>query len=189
MGQPNLSRAIKELETKLGMKLFERTRGGIKVTGAGEHFLQYAEKIVAQLDELENMYGAGGVEKVFSLCAVEGVHTDAVISKAVDGTEKYILRKSDNCGVLDAVCGREANLGIIMCVAGEENVYRYIVAEKRLECQKLARIVYQSGDMKELYKNIFSDTVELELILVSREGYELTDMDRRFIDSFRGTLN
>ena len=48
MGQPNLSRAIRELETCLGITIFERTSRGMIVTADGEEFLQYARRILAQ---------------------------------------------------------------------------------------------------------------------------------------------
>lgn len=56
MGQPNLSRAIKELEESLGVTLFNRTSKGMSPTPQGEEFLQYAKKILAQIYELEAMY-------------------------------------------------------------------------------------------------------------------------------------
>ena len=56
MGQPNLSRAIKELEESLGITIFDRTPKGITLTPQGEEFLQYARRIISQVDEVEQMY-------------------------------------------------------------------------------------------------------------------------------------
>lgn len=56
MAQPNLSRAIRELEESLGITIFRRTSKGISVTPQGEEFLQYAKKILAQIDEVESLY-------------------------------------------------------------------------------------------------------------------------------------
>ena len=53
MGQPNLSRAIKELEESLGITIFNRTRRGIEPTEQGEKFLAYARNIIAQVEEVE----------------------------------------------------------------------------------------------------------------------------------------
>ena len=39
MAQPNLSKAIKDLEEELGYTIFNRTASGIKVTEKGEEFL------------------------------------------------------------------------------------------------------------------------------------------------------
>jgi molybdenum-dependent DNA-binding transcriptional regulator ModE len=56
MGQPNLSRAIRELEEGLGIIIFNRTSKGISITPDGEEFLQYAKRILSQLDEMEELY-------------------------------------------------------------------------------------------------------------------------------------
>ena len=50
MAQPNLSRAIKELEADLGIAIFERSSRGMVATPDGEEFLRYAKKILEQVD-------------------------------------------------------------------------------------------------------------------------------------------
>ncbi len=57
--QPNLSRAIRELEETLGVSLFKRTPKGIYPTPEGEEFLGYARKVLTQVDEIESMYQKG----------------------------------------------------------------------------------------------------------------------------------
>ncbi len=56
MGQPNLSRAIKELEDSLGITIFERSSKGMVTTMEGEVFLQRARKILEQINELEAIF-------------------------------------------------------------------------------------------------------------------------------------
>lgn len=56
MGQPNLSRAIRELESVLNIKVFDRTSKGIVPTSQGEEFLHYARSILAQFDEMTAHY-------------------------------------------------------------------------------------------------------------------------------------
>ena len=56
MGQPNLSRAIKELENELGIRIFERSSRGIAPTQQGEEFLYYARSILSQFDEMTVRY-------------------------------------------------------------------------------------------------------------------------------------
>ena len=56
MSQPNLSRAIRELEGVLGIAVFDRTPKGIVPTAQGEEFLHYARSILTQFDEMTEHY-------------------------------------------------------------------------------------------------------------------------------------
>lgn len=62
MGQPNLSRAIRDLEKELGITLFERTTKGVTPTEKGRLFLERADSILSQLDDLEASYKANSQE-------------------------------------------------------------------------------------------------------------------------------
>lgn len=53
MTQPAVSLAIKELEQYYGIILFDRIGRRLHITPAGENFLQYALRIMAQFDDME----------------------------------------------------------------------------------------------------------------------------------------
>ena len=53
MGQPNLSKAIKELELALNISIFRRTSKGTELTHKGREFLRYAKNILTQYEEME----------------------------------------------------------------------------------------------------------------------------------------
>ena len=63
MDQSNLSRCIKELESSLGVNIFERSSRGVKISPQGEEFLKYAKNILKQVDTLENMFRSDFAEK------------------------------------------------------------------------------------------------------------------------------
>ena len=56
VAQPNLSRAVKELESQLGISIFERTRTGMTVTPEGDKFLTSGERILRDVAELSTMF-------------------------------------------------------------------------------------------------------------------------------------
>ena len=56
MAQPNLSKAIKELEDSLGITIFQRTSKGVVPTQQGAEFLKYAKNILTELDKMESIY-------------------------------------------------------------------------------------------------------------------------------------
>lgn len=53
MAQPNLSKAIKELEDTLKISIFKRTSKGVVPTIKGSEFLIYARNILNQLEKME----------------------------------------------------------------------------------------------------------------------------------------
>ena len=53
MNQPNLSKAIKDLEHELGISLFVRTPKGILISEDGALFMEYAESVFQKFNELE----------------------------------------------------------------------------------------------------------------------------------------
>ena len=63
IAQPSVSHDIAELEKELGAKLFARTRGGIKLTPAGEVFYAEANKIIT--------ISLGARQKIAKMAAAE----------------------------------------------------------------------------------------------------------------------
>ena len=55
MGQPNLSRILRDTEASLGFDIFERTRKGVRPTEKGEQFLQHARNMLREADFIERM--------------------------------------------------------------------------------------------------------------------------------------
>ena len=54
--QSNLSTAIKELESELGITVFTRSNRGVTLTNDGTELLGYARQVVEQADMLEARY-------------------------------------------------------------------------------------------------------------------------------------
>lgn len=55
IGQPSLSKAIKELEETLGIVIFRRTSKGAVPTEKGAEFLKYARAVMEQIEKMENL--------------------------------------------------------------------------------------------------------------------------------------
>ena len=84
MGQPNLSRAIKELEETLGIVIFNRTSKGIIPSEQGKEFLGYAKSILQQVDEMESLYNTPQIEKqVFNVALPRASYISQAFSKMV----------------------------------------------------------------------------------------------------------
>ena len=50
VAQPALSLNIRDLESELGAKLFDRTTRRVELTGAGREFLRSVEKLIVDLE-------------------------------------------------------------------------------------------------------------------------------------------
>ena len=61
ISQPAVTKHIKELERKVGMRLIQRRRGAFALTEAGKIFYKYTRKISSHLMEIENVLG--GLQK------------------------------------------------------------------------------------------------------------------------------
>ena len=81
MNQPNLSRAVRELETSLGVEIFSRSAKGMVPTPEGEIFLSYANKILKQVDEVEGIFRKKTVlKKRFSISVPRASYISAAFS-------------------------------------------------------------------------------------------------------------
>jgi DNA-binding transcriptional LysR family regulator len=58
--QSTLSRSVRLLEHAFGVAIFERSRGGVRATRAGRHFLRIARSILDELDSLATTARASG---------------------------------------------------------------------------------------------------------------------------------
>jgi len=67
MSQPNLSKAIKELEETLGITIFRRTSKGVIPTEQGAKFLEYARNILTQVQAMEALSAPEGRQEPFSV--------------------------------------------------------------------------------------------------------------------------
>lgn len=144
MGQPNLSRAIKDLEESLGITIFKRTSKGIITTPDGDEFLKKARKIVAQVDEMEDLYRARRSHKrTFAVCAPEAgyiIRAIAELAKKLPSEDaSEIDYKVTNTG--DAISGilrGDCNLGIVRYQAAFERYFNALFKEKKLISELVA---------------------------------------------------
>ena len=60
MSQPNLSKALKELEQACGFRIFTRTGTGMVPTPRGEELLSHARAVLERLDAMDSIYQGSG---------------------------------------------------------------------------------------------------------------------------------
>lgn len=55
IGQPNLSRVLREMESAVGFPIFERTPRGVRPTPRGAEFLTHARTILREVEAMDNL--------------------------------------------------------------------------------------------------------------------------------------
>lgn len=138
MSQPNLSRAIKELESSLKIEIFERSSKGMILTSKGEEFLHYAKKILDEVDEIENLYANPKEEKVnFSI----SVPRSSYIAKAftefsrklkVEGACELYYKETNALRAIRNILSSHYNLGIIRYYNNFDSYFRLMLKDKGL---------------------------------------------------------
>lgn len=148
MGQPNLSRAIKELEESLGITIFRRTTKGISITPDGEEFLQYARHIVQKVDEVEQIYHNGRQKKQsFSVSVPRASYLSYAMgdfSKSMrSGTPaEFYYCETNSMNTINSVVREEFNLGIVRYQSSYEKYFSDFFKDKKLASETIAEFTY-----------------------------------------------
>ena len=139
VAQPNLSRAVKELESQLGISIFERTRTGMTVTPEGEKLLSAGERILREVGELETMFDGEAIprESLSVMAAPSAYAAHAFVSFCASLPEDKIYEtrysEGDLTETLDAVISGTAKLGIIRIPLHFEKYYTDKLTAKELK--------------------------------------------------------
>ena len=138
MGQPNLSRAIKELEESLGITIFNRTRRGIEPTEQGERFLAYARNIIAQVEEVEALCRREKEGKIRFGISVPGAgyifSAFAGFSQQLSADKELELRCEETgaAQAVDNILNRTSELAIIRYRTEFEKSFNSLAQERDL---------------------------------------------------------
>lgn len=144
VAQPNLSRAVKELESQLGISIFERTRTGMTVTPEGEKLLSAGERILREVGELETMFSSEALprESLSVMAAPSAYLAHAFISFCASLPEDAIYEtrysEGDLTETLDAVVSGAVKLGIIRIPVHFEKYYTDKLTAKELKHEAVA---------------------------------------------------
>ena len=148
MGQPNLSRAIKELEESLGITIFKRTTKGISVTPEGEEFLQYAKRIISQVEEVEEIYRNGKSKKQrFSVCVPRASYISdafAEFAKNIDTSvsAEIFYKETNSMRTINNIVKEDYNLGIIRYQSSFDKYFTSMFSEKKLMHETITEFSY-----------------------------------------------
>lgn len=144
---PNLSRSIKELESDLGITIFERTAKGMELTASGEEFINYAKRILSQIDEVEKFYKDGATQKQrFSISVPRACYiADAFVefSKQLTRESAEIFYKETNSQrTIHNIINHDYKLGIIRYAENYDKYFKAMLEEKGLAYEMVTEFTY-----------------------------------------------
>lgn len=148
IAQPNLSRSIKELESELGITIFDRSTKGMMLTPEGEEFVGYAQSILKQIEQLENMYKDTSVPKQrFSISVPRACYISeafAQFSRQLSSQSAELFYKETNSQrTIRNLLEHDFRLGIIRYAQNYDQYFRAMLDEKELNYEMICEFTYQ----------------------------------------------
>lgn len=148
VGQPNLSRAIKELEASLGVKIFERSAKGMGLTSDGETFIRYAKTILRQVDEVESIFnGSGSVKKRFSISVPRASYISDAFARfshslTNEAEAEIIYKETNSLRAIKNILHEDYKLGIIRYAENYDKYFKTMLDEKDMQCEMITEFSY-----------------------------------------------
>ena len=139
MGQPNLSKAIKEMEREVGVPIFKRSAKGVVPTEKGTAFLQYAKAILVQMDKMESLYKDNTESEIsFSLLLPRASYITHAFTEFLNRIERTSLmdikiKETNSMDAINSIVECEYDLGIIRYPIAYESFFMPLMEEKNLQ--------------------------------------------------------
>ncbi len=143
LSQPNLSKAMKELEEEIGIKIFIRSTKGVKPTRDGAEFLANARMIYEQIVNFDAMYTSDKSNKTnLTFCGPRATYISLAFADFLNTLHdrKQIsvnIRELGTKSTIEHVAGGEAHIGVVRYVDVAENYMMTILRERGLEYEPL----------------------------------------------------
>lgn len=171
IAQPNISRSIKELESDLGITIFERTAKGMVLTLEGEEFINYAKGILKQIEHVEMLYKNGSVKKQrFSIsvpraCYIAEAFVQFSKTLGKEGAEIF-YKETNSQRAINNILNHDYNLGIIRYAENYDKYFKAMLKEKGLKCELVTEFSYclvmsENSELAKKEKITFDDLTNL----------------------------
>ncbi len=143
---PNISRSIKELESDLGITIFERTTKGMELTADGEEFIGYAQGILKQIEYVENIYIEETVKKQkFSISVPRACYISeafAEFTKSINGAAEIFYKETNSQRTINNMLNHDYKLGIIRYAENYDKYFKTMLEEKGFNYELVTEFTY-----------------------------------------------
>lgn len=148
LAQPNLSRSIKELESEMGIKIFERSAKGMLLTPDGEEFIGYAKEILNHIEQVDMIYKTGAIKKQrFSISVPRATYISeafAEFSKSIsEGYADIFYKETNSQRTVSNILKSDYKLGIIRYAEDYDRYFKAMLEEKEISGEMIAEFTYK----------------------------------------------
>lgn len=182
MTQPAVTFQIRQLEEHFNTRLFDRTHNRISLTLAGERVFEYADKIIALYNEMDNRVRemTGDVSGILIIGASTTIAEYVLPNLLGEFKERYPsvnirLSVSNSLGVVHMVENNSVDVGIVEAPVSNKNLVTDI-------CWK-DRLVFICNPQHPLAnrEKISADELEDQLFICREEGSGTRDVIRNYM--------
>lgn len=149
VSQPFLSKAIRELESDVGIDIFNRGARGVTPTKKGAEFLESAKEVLEDFAKLENAYRTKTAEEYrFEITVPIACYISHAFVEFVSGftdREKMSIdyRETGTMNTIKHVAEHDSSMGIIRYQLDYEDYYLRYLASKELVAKPIWEFQYR----------------------------------------------
>ncbi len=163
--QPNISMALRELESEIGIAIFWRTPGGMILTPEGEEFLVRARSIVDGMHSLETDYlNKTENEVIFKAASTRSSYISSAFGEWVstlgEANKKFSIHffETNTHNVVEDTAGGKTNIGFIRVPSAKKDAYIEQINAKNLKATVLMeypiRLIFSKNHPLSKYKEV-----------------------------------
>ncbi len=147
--QPNVSKALKNLEEEYGIRIFERSSTGMLPTEQGRHFIEQAQRVLQEVDRLD--MDARQKQESCAELRVVLPHATYASYAAVDFLQQAAqneqlrvhIREGGSMDALDFVLRRGYHLALLRYAEEDEDYYAHYCARRGLRRETVMEFEYR----------------------------------------------
>jgi DNA-binding transcriptional LysR family regulator len=143
ISQPNLSLSLKQLETELGSRIFERTGRGVKLTNFGREFLAYAQPAHRQFKLLGDFCNSLMEQPSLSLSVASQYFRFAntvfinICQKWWNDNFRFSFYEGSFQEVVDSVRSQESEVGLVILSSMQKRIMLHMLKSNGVEYHRL----------------------------------------------------
>lgn len=149
IGQPNVSKGIKELEEEFGFTIFNRTAKGVIPTEKGMEFLDHAKRIIAEINEFEELYRTSKGKQTFKISVPRCPYAAEAIANFARKLDPEMdveinFREVSTADAISNLLTDNYNLAIIRIKDEHEPSFMQLIREKDLKSEVVSEFKYKA---------------------------------------------